>query len=854
MKERKLKNDKIKQYLIRKYWLNTRKIEEALEIVKEQITATAKKIERYEARIIQYRQNQLFQSDQRRFYQSLNQTTDTVTIKPEKTATTKFWKELWENNKNYNKNSGWIKEFEGKFSQNKMELMEIITEIISKQVQKVKNWTSPGSDQLHGFWLKHLISLHGKMAQQFNEMLQKGSINEWLTTGRTYLIQKDPAKGAAPGNYRPITCLPTMFKLLTGIIADRIQDYLEEKNILPDEQKGNKRKSRGTKDQLLIDKMILENCKSRKANLHMTWIDYKKAFDSLPHSWIIKCLDAIGICKTVGTFIENMMEHWKTELFVGNESYGLVNIRRGIFQGDSLSPLLFIIAMIPLSTILQKTNLGYQISKNSHKISHLMYMDDLKLYGKTETEIQSLTNTVRIFSTDINMEFGLDKCSTVALKKGKIIESEGINMPNGQTIKSHQPEAYKYLGILQLDNIKHEHVKTVVSKEYTQRVRKILKSKLNGGNTIKAINTWAIPVIRYTAGIINWTQVELDNLDRKTRKLMTIHHSRHPRSDVERLYLPRRSGGRGLLQVKQAVKEEEHALAEYVKQSEEPALIEVKNQKLLKAQQTKNQYKKTALQTRADSWHNKTLHGKFLDKIEGKADKEKTWLWLTNGTLKKETEGLILAAQEQDIRTKAIKAKIEKSADDPKCRLCKETDETIDHILSCCKKIAQTDYKQRHNYVAQMIHWNVCLKYHLPAAKNWWDHKPAKVLENEQAKILWDFRIQTDKVLEHNTPDITVVEKNKVWIIDVAIPGDNRIDKKQQEKLSRYQDLKIELQRLWQKPVQVVPVVMGTLGAVPKDLSRHLETIDIDKITICQLQKATLLGSAHIIRKYITQS
>uniref|UniRef100_A0A803TJ52 ATP binding cassette subfamily D member 2 n=1 Tax=Anolis carolinensis TaxID=28377 RepID=A0A803TJ52_ANOCA len=111
-----------------------------------------------------------------------------------------------------------------------------------------------------------------------------------------------------------------------------------------------------------------------------------------------------------------------------------------------------------------------------------------------------------------------------------------------------------------------------------------------------------------------------------------------------------------------------------------------------------------------------------------------------------------------------------------------------------------------------------------------------------------------DKVLEHNTPDITVVEKKKVWIIDVTIPGDSRIDEKQQEKLSCYQDLKIELQRLWQKPVQVVLVVMGTLGAMPKDLSRHLETIGIDKIMICQLQKATLLGSVHIIRKYITQS
>ncbi|WP_411028253.1 hypothetical protein, partial [Salmonella sp. s60131] len=94
------------------------------------------------------------------------------------------------------------------------------------------------------------------------------------------------------------------------------------------------------------------------------------------------------------------------------------------------------------------------------------------------------------------------------------------------------------------------------------------------------------------------------------------------------------------------------------------------------------------------------------------------------------------------------KARIEKSAEYPTCRLCKEADETINHILSCCKKIAQTDYKQRHNVVAQMVHWNLCQNYHLPVAKNWWDHKPEKVIENEHAKLLWDFRIQTDRVLE----------------------------------------------------------------------------------------------------------
>ncbi|KAJ7317896.1 hypothetical protein JRQ81_004058, partial [Phrynocephalus forsythii] len=98
--------------------------------------------------------------------------------------------------------------------------------------------------------------------------------------------------------------------------------------------------------------------------------------------------------------------------------------------------------------------------------------------------------------------------------------------------------------------------------------------------------------------------------------------------------------------------------------------------------------------------------------------------------------------------------------------------------------------------------------------------KPEKVMENEHAKLLWDFRIQTDRVLEHNTLDIVIVENKKVWIIDVAIPGDSRVTKKQLEKITQYRNLKIERQRLWHKLVQVVPVVIGTLSAVAKELSK----------------------------------
>ena len=103
-------------------------------------------------------------------------------------------------------------------------------------------------------------------------------------------MRKQLSKGNAVENYWPITCLPLMRKLLAGLIAEEMYTYLEGKNLLPNEQTGCKRKSRGTKDQLLIDKTVLKDCRRRHTNFAMAWIDYKKAYDLVPHSWIKECM------------------------------------------------------------------------------------------------------------------------------------------------------------------------------------------------------------------------------------------------------------------------------------------------------------------------------------------------------------------------------------------------------------------------------------------------------------------------------------------------------------------------------------------------------------------------------------
>ena len=90
-------------------------------------------------------------------------------------------------------------------------------------------------------------------------------------------------------------------------------------------------------------------------------------------------------------------------------------------------------------------------------------------------------------------------------------------------------------------------MKEKVKTEYYRLVRKILKTKLNGGNIKIGINTWAISLLRYFAVFLDWTRTELEQMDRRTRKLMTMHRALNPKSDVARIYLSKKEGGRGLI-------------------------------------------------------------------------------------------------------------------------------------------------------------------------------------------------------------------------------------------------------------------------------------------------------------------
>ena len=147
--------------------------------------------------------------------------------------------------------------------------------------------------------------------------------------------------------------------------------------------------------------------------------------------------------------------------------------------------------------------------------------------------------------------------------------------------------------------------------------------------------------------------------------------------------------------------------------------------------------------TRKQKWEGKQLYGLFKRLINN-ISRDKTWTWLRKGNFKREIDSLLIAAQDNAVSTNHIKARRDKTQQNSKCRLCGNRDEIINLIISKFSKLAQKEYKTRHDCVGKVIHRETCMKFRFDHTNKWYMHNPAPALENETHKLLWDFGIHTD--------------------------------------------------------------------------------------------------------------
>jgi len=152
------------------------------------------------------------------------------------------------------------------------------------------------------------------------------------------------------------------------------------------------------------------------------------------------------------SFTKKGKSYWGTRMRLHTENKLIetddIKIQCGIFKGDSLSPLLFCICLIPLTEQLNGVNTGYEDHTTKTKISHLLYMDDLKLIAKSEEELQKERQTVKNFTDDIHMEFGLEKYAKIAFKRGKLVHLQNLVIDINREIQElEHGKTYKYIRI-----------------------------------------------------------------------------------------------------------------------------------------------------------------------------------------------------------------------------------------------------------------------------------------------------------------------------------------------------------------------------------------------------------------------
>ncbi|KAG6459255.1 hypothetical protein O3G_MSEX011287 [Manduca sexta] len=362
-------------------------ITECIDFFKQKVYAWANRIRRYRKRWDRFQQNRTFQSDQKRVYRCWENSTQGVADGrlPSARDMHNYWTNIWSSPVSHTEASWFGVVDRACETIRAMEAISVSPVDVLAAIRPTQNWKAPGPDGLYNFWLKWFPSSHARLAAQFQNALDGGSLPTFMTTGVTHLLFKSGCT-TDPKNYRPITCLPTIYKPLTSILRYKITNHFTTNNILFPGQTGCKIGSRGTKELLLIDMTICQQARHNRQNLSAAWIDYKKAYDSVPHTWLLRVLNLYKVGTNLCNLLGSCMGQWTTVLrypggLIPAECDEPIRIKRGIFQGDSLSPLWFCMALNPLSTLLLDSGLGYRLRRGSEPISHLLYMDDLKLFA-----------------------------------------------------------------------------------------------------------------------------------------------------------------------------------------------------------------------------------------------------------------------------------------------------------------------------------------------------------------------------------------------------------------------------------------------------------------------------------------
>ena len=623
------------------------------------------------------------------------------------------------------------------------------------------------------------------------------------------------------------------------MITQFLQQIVQKESLLPHNQLGAIKATQGSKELALLNASINY---SSNHSLAVAWLDCAKAYDSVYHHQILKTTEELPIPDWSKKFIKKAIESWSIDILLeGKPIIYDKQIKRGIMQGDSLSPLLFCLSITDVSKKLNEADKVEIRNFETHtSINHLIYMDDIKLFANSKKNLEELIEIAEESLEKIGLNLNRKKCATN-------LEEEITR--NIQSIEDRN--TYRYLGFDELKDGKYSQITAEkIEEEIMKRIDLLLETNLSAKNIFLAINEWALSLLDYHSGVLSLSENWYKKLDQNIRKKLTEKHYHLTPACTERLYLKRTDMGRGLVNAVHRTENSTKNLRNYL-ESAGPTPESTQRRRLIL---NHNKSANTRLSRINDELSNKynivNLNGlkqaqrnELLSKIANKprhrelftyyngtnVDKRSSTTWLRKGNTSPAEEAALCLMQDRNMFW----------IQEKECPHCKLSEGSPGHIATKCKRLLPHEYKRRHDEIVRCLGMRVAKNLGLDKTKAIKNFRPGEVLENKNAKLWIDTKIKTEMKITHNKPDLLSISKAKseAMIADVRICGPENISEAENDKIQKYDTLASEIQSIYKiAEVKILPLIFTWDGLISNRTARSLRYMGLAMNEIAYLQ------------------
>lgn len=419
---------------------------------------------------------------------------------------------------------------------------DYIKEKCEQAVARAAPWKAPGDDGIPNYTYKILPAAKSYLINSVRMILTgRQKLTETDVRARLVLIHK---KGDEhdPENYRPISILNTDYKTVTAVITATLKESLPTWAIPPEQFA--QADVWGTTHGLLEDKSITTLARKRDTTNYSAWYDFRLAYDSIHHSCLKKLVNVLPLHSNIKMATKLAIKLWSLRIQMHKQRTTPIPVRRGILQGDSMSPLLFLLITAPLIYHVNTNPDIVKQSKGKHRI--LAYVDDIKCHAPTKKSLKTITNKLASAAAEVGLSLNTAKC-------GHYSRTAEVGNGDLEPFLPQVRQGYKYLGLIQLEKDTEENYNKM-EIQLEEKLNLVLGSQLTTAQKVTLLNSSVMTVTYVTANIFSdekrsTTLKRCRNLDKNIRKNLVEHKIKGKSSSNASVYLPIHTGGLGLTSI-----------------------------------------------------------------------------------------------------------------------------------------------------------------------------------------------------------------------------------------------------------------------------------------------------------------